>query len=326
MSNSATATWLVSEAVTRALSRARSSRSPSGSPVRASKRSPHPVLPRRRERLAKRSDLLPRRAQRGFGLGQADEAVGADGRDVPIEGALQQVGGSRLDRRLGPPLARAQGEHGDARDPPRELADRLVQVAAVARPSAARSVTTIDGRRSRASASNASPTLFAGAHLEPGRGQPPRRVLVGGPVRARHQGDARAPGRAPTDRPPSVSNIGIAGSATVEPQLARWSLPKEWLSGHGQGSRNPLESASVMTGPVSSGSVSAGVQGRAVRPHLGLRPQLGLRPELGLSVVHPVGPHLAVRAQQRLDVSRRDPTRRPSPPRARAARRLHRPT
>ncbi len=174
------------------------------------------VLARPLDRLAKRVDLAARGAQRALGLGEADEALGADGRDVPIERMLEQVGGPRLDGRprlsAGPSRGRAPGCSAvpAAPGPPRTGRGRA------RRTRRGRSPRSPGGGR-RTKPASASRDARRGRHLEPGGGQPPGRAFVRRAVRARHQGDALAPGRAgrAEPRPPRSRLDRTSGSQLV---------------------------------------------------------------------------------------------------------------
>mgnify|MGYP003694458319 CR=1 FL=1 len=116
MSKRATATWLVSEAVTSAFSSACSSRSPSGRPVRASKWSGPALLPLLLDRLAQALHLRAhaRRARPSVSARRTRRSARTE-RDVPVEGALQEVGRPRFRAALASRGPGAEGEDGNAR-------------------------------------------------------------------------------------------------------------------------------------------------------------------------------------------------------------------
>ena len=203
-------------------------------------------------------------------LREADEALGADGGHVPVERALEQVGGAGLERRARLALARSRGPAPGPRRRRRPAGARR-RARGRARRTSARSVTTSAGRRrDRASRPGRAPGRRR--HLEPSGGQPPGGALVRSRRRRRPRARCAAlAGRRGPRRPASVSNIGIAACHGA-PQ--RKCLPGKWLSVLAQRMPEPLDSASVSTGPALLRRDDGGRPERAVRPHLALGPDL----------------------------------------------------
>ena len=217
MSKSATATWLVSEAVTSAFSRACSRRSPSGRPVRASKWSRHAaLLPLVLQRPCAAAPISARAPASSPAVSARRTRRSA--RTEPTcqsKGRSQEVGGARVQGGLGLALAGAEGEEGHAR---REalLAEDLAEAAAAVvaechvgehdvraargRTARGRAAASVGGRPPRTPRWPASGRRSSAVELSarPTRSDAP-------PVRS-------APA---TGRVASASNVGIAGSATV---------------------------------------------------------------------------------------------------------------
>ena len=200
MSKSATATWLVSEAATSALSSARSRRSPFGRPVRESSVLAVRLLPLLVVEGPAQGVRLPlRQPQLALRLREAHEALDAEGDHAPIEGALDEVGDSRVQGR---PTSRRLGQSattGTAR--PSSLRRAWPRAR---RPSARRLVSaqTTSGRRGSSSAS-ALARIVGRGHLEAGAGEPAAGLLA-------------APGVEPDEQPrrPAAS-LACPGSASI---------------------------------------------------------------------------------------------------------------
>ena len=214
MSKSATATWLFSDAPTSAFSSVRSSRSPPGRPVSASKR-PRRIVSRRSSSAARRSrSFSPRTlAQLPRRLGEADELFGSPGRHAPVEEALEDVARPRLQRRRH--LARAGAErenrHGRA---VAELPNGLTQAPAAL--VAEGRVSQDDSRTKPAELLEGLPHVLDGVDLEARGGEPGRRLLATPAIGKGEERPADAgPGLVSAGAVPAARWSGIRASATL---------------------------------------------------------------------------------------------------------------
>src|SRR5258705_8890180 len=137
--------------------------------------------------LAEPSHLGPQAVELARGLGQAHEALGAHGADMPVEGTLEQVGRARFEGGLGLALSGAEGEDGDSR-PGGLVAEDLAEAAAAL--VAERHVGEDDDRAVAAELIDRGGGTGRGDHLEPGAGEPPGRALLRRAVGAGDERDA----------------------------------------------------------------------------------------------------------------------------------------